>query len=92
METGLSLIQKIREIKAIIGQKQVINSLVLNTGATHLFTQGSGRLLGACSYQSPAQLMQFTNQQVAAELQEAVFSEFRNIKLFQKEKNLPNHE
>lgn len=42
------------------------------TGVTYLFTQGNGRLLNDCSYQSATQLAQFTRKEVA-ELQEAVF-------------------
>lgn len=42
------------------------------TGAASLFTQGKGRLLNDCSYQSAQQLARFSSKEVA-ELQEAVF-------------------
>jgi hypothetical protein len=41
------------------------------TASTHLFSQGSGRLLNACSYQSAAQLATFSREQVEG-LQQAV--------------------
>ena len=41
------------------------------TVATHLFTKGNGRLLQDCSYQPPAQLLKFNNEQVAG-LQKSV--------------------
>ncbi len=41
------------------------------TGSTHIFTQGSGQLLNACSYQPAVQLATFSREQVAG-LQNAV--------------------
>ena len=50
-----------------------------NTGSTMLFTEGKGRLLNECSYQSTAQLAQFSGEEVAG-LQEAVFFWLRKHK------------
>ena len=50
-----------------------------STGSTMLFTEGKGRFLNECSYQSTAQLAQFSSEEVVG-LQDAVFFWLRNHK------------
>ena len=67
-----------RDLAASLTDDEWLNFLN-NTGSTLLFTEGSGRLLNECSYQSIAKLAQFSTKEVTG-LQEAVFFWLRNHK------------
>ena len=73
---NVTSLDSIKELQArmgqsIIGQREVIDSLVLGlltflnkTGSTGIFTENNGKLLSDCSYQSTAKLTAFTREQV----------------------------